>query len=107
MFVNKIFVDKKEFLQYEYAKHCRDNEFLCGKEAFLFDEIDSDTKYIELLNEQEKSLIKFINEDYNNDKNKHYMKSFSKEEKEYFNYYINKVIKKNNIPKINKKYLNN
>jgi hypothetical protein len=41
IFSNRIFIDKNEKIIYNYAKHCRDDEFLCGKNGWLYEEKDS------------------------------------------------------------------
>lgn len=95
MIVNNMNVDKNTIYYYEYAKHCRDNEFLCGKKAFLFDEIDSNTEYVELISEKEKKIIKILDDNLKNDE--HYMNDFSNEEKQYFKHYIKNIAKKYNM----------
>jgi hypothetical protein len=47
MFPNKIFTDKEEIILYDYAEHCRKDEYLCGEEGYFFE-----NKYFEKLNEK-------------------------------------------------------
>ena len=95
MIVNNINDGKKTIYRYEYAKHCRDNEFLCGNKAYLFDEINSDTEYIELISEKEKKIIKILDDNLKN--HEHYMNDFTNEEKKYFKHYVKSIAKKYNM----------
>lgn len=85
MFGRQNIYRNNNYLHYEYAKHCRDNEFQCGTNACLFEK--KNYKYIELLSKKETNSFR------SND----YMSYFSKDDKKYFKYYIKKYAKKNII----------
>ena len=67
MFKDKIIRNNKEKTVYNFAIHCRNNEDMCGKSGIF----------------------------YENNEDKNYIKSFSKDEFKYYSYYMNNIAKKN------------
>jgi hypothetical protein len=115
IFSNKIIQNNKEKIIYNYSSHCRDNEFLCGKNGWLFEAIayDKPIEYINLMsfneieqiekNTQDLILNQFDHQIINHDNiDSNYVKNFNKDEKKYYDYYIKHITKKN---KPTKKYL--
>lgn len=105
---------------YNFAKHCRDNEFLCGKNGWFYDDINNlQIKYVNLLNDNQINKIESntnnifeqneffsslnkkeydqIIKDYNNLNAKN-----QEDEKKSYDNYVNNIAKKN-IKKIYKK----
>ena len=42
----KMFGSKFDLIQYSFANHCRENENQCGKEGYLYEELESQLKFI-------------------------------------------------------------
>jgi hypothetical protein len=105
--------DSWEKLIYNYAKHCRDNEFLCGEEGMFFEKIDNKNltnDYINLidaktideieLNQKILSDYGFFKSELLNDKNNNVLDD---DEKKFFKLYSNNYSKQN-LPRKNNKY---
>jgi hypothetical protein len=117
IFASKIDTNKGEKLILNYAKHCRDNEFLCGKNGWLYEsnydndnenenerlnESNHDNEYINFLssqkiNELDKNSTDFILKKIDEMKInfKDYKKNFSKDEKKAYKFYSKNTAKYN------------
>lgn len=110
IFANKISINNQDKLVYNYADHCRDNEFLCGTSGWLFETIVNkiDKKdYVEYFNSKEISEIEkntlIVIKNELGIKNKYSNKDFTEEklsdvEKKYYDHYLKKYTKYN-MPK--------
>ncbi len=112
IFTNKVYFNKdKEILRYNFAKHCRDNEYLCGKNGILFEQVDSkqDNNYVDLMDKKTIKQIEFNSRLFldsqlkNIDNNSNlYLNNFNEEEKKSFKLYCKNNLK-NNLPRKYKK----
>jgi hypothetical protein len=118
IFVNKITFNNKQQLIYNYAKHCRDNEFLCGQSAWLFEDSKESNslksnpdEYVNFVSKKQIDKIEKNTLDYKmlsenviptlkiNKVNNEYTENFNYDEKKYYNYYMNNLTKHNKIKK--------
>ena len=67
IFTNKIETSTGEKLIYNYAKHCRDNDFLCGENGWLFDSINNNIDDNDFLCGENEWLFNLINNIDDND----------------------------------------
>ena len=99
IFSNYVYLNNEnnKVLKYNYAKHCRDNEYLCGEKAILFEQIvpNSDNDYIDLM---DKNTIRQIESNSNL-----FFNNLNKEEKEAYKFYCKNNLK-NNLPRKYKKF---
>jgi hypothetical protein len=100
-FKNKLY-DNTNLIIYEYAVHCRNNQRLCGNDAYFYEEIDNtnnktndidNTKMIELYDNLNNICCGEVNE-------KNEIDEFDKLERDFFDIY--KRIQKHNTKKIYK-----
>jgi hypothetical protein len=73
-------------ITYNFAKHCRDNDFLCGKNGWLFDDINinSEIKYLNLLTDNQIHTIESNTKDIFGNSNE-FFNSLSKKESDQIN----------------------
>jgi len=97
-FANKITIGSKVKIIYNYAKHCRDNEYLCGRRGWLFEDINDDLTISEFNNYLSYDEITKIKHNTLEEINNCYEKDFTNDEKNYFNYYL-KYFANHNVKK--------
>jgi hypothetical protein len=109
IFADKVYFNNNQKLVYNFAEHCRDNEYLCGKNAFLFEHIDSEPKnnYIDIMSKKTIDeielntrlitiLLQFKNSFLDNSTNEEkeiYLDNFTEEEKKYVNNIVKNIVK--------------
>ena len=76
-------------ITYSFAKHCRDNDFLCGKDGWFFDDINKklEIKYVNLLTNNQINIIESNTNGFFN--------YSDKDEKESYDNYVNNITKLN------------
>ena len=61
LFKNNYDINGNKFVVYEYAKHCRKNENMCGEEGYLY-ESDKDKNFLNEIDKQEEFLEYILDE---------------------------------------------
>lgn len=113
LFTNKVYFNNNEKIIYNYANHCRNNEYLCGINGFLFEnaELESKNNYVDVMSKKTSEelelkirlidiIIRFKNSFLDNSINEEkdeYLDDFTVEEKKAYDLYCKKYLK-NNLP---------
>ena len=114
IFTNKVYFNNNVKLIHNFSNHCRDNEYLCGINAFLFEHVDYEpnNNYIDLMSKKTIEeieeielktrlitiLIQFKNSFLDNSINEEkesFLDNSINEEKEAYESYCKKYLKKN------------
>lgn len=61
MFGNKVYSKDNEKIIYNFAQHCRDDEFLCGRNATFYEEQKNNSYFVDVMEDE---MLKAMINDY-------------------------------------------